>query len=93
MWTHPADVTGDARADMVALNSTSAWVMNSTGTVFGPPVQWSNSPFYGQIATLWGDVSGDGKADLIAINNLSIWVEQSTGVAFSAPAQWQSGPP
>jgi hypothetical protein len=78
---------------MVALSSGSAWAMNSTGTTFGTPVQWSNAPFYGQTGTLWGDVTGDGKVDLIAINNFSIWVEVSNGVSFAAPAQWLLGPP
>jgi VCBS repeat protein len=82
------DANGDAKVDLVALNWTSTWIITSTGSGFGPPTQWSNTPFYGLVGTLSGDVNGDHKVDLVAINPLSVWVAQSTGTALSAPAMW-----
>ena len=75
------DVNGDGKADLVAVNDGSTWVMLSTGSGFGAPTQWSSTPFFGTKATLVGDVNGDGKADLIAVNDGSTWVMLSTALA------------
>ncbi|MFI5286388.1 MAG: VCBS repeat-containing protein [Candidatus Dormiibacterota bacterium] len=83
-----ADVSGDGKADLVAVNSGSTFVMTSTGPGFAAPTGWSGTPFYGQQATLDGDVTGDRKADLIAINSTNAFVAPSTGTAWSAPALW-----
>ncbi len=77
--TFLADVNGDRKADLVAVNDDSVWVMLSTGTGFAPPVAWSTSLFYGNVTTTIGDVTGDGKADLIAINANSTWVMSLDG--------------
>jgi hypothetical protein len=62
--------------------------MTSTGGGFGPPTQWSGTPFYGLLATLSGDVNGDSKVDLIAINPTSVWVAMSIVPALAGPALW-----
>jgi FG-GAP-like repeat len=65
------DVTGDGRADLVAVNDNDTWVMLSTGSGFSAPAQWSGARFFGSKVTLLGDVTGDGRADLVAVNVFS----------------------
>ena len=77
-------MNGDGKADLVAVNNDSVWVMLSTGSGFGPPTEWSNVPFYGNLSTQVADVTGDGKADLVAQNSSSTWVMESTGTGFKA---------
>jgi hypothetical protein len=89
--TLAADVNGDGRADLVAVNDTSAWVMLSTGSSFSAPADWHEGAFYGSRATLACDVNGDGRADLVAVNDSSVWVMLSTGSGFSGPQLWSSG--
>ncbi len=81
---------GDGKADLIAVNDSSSWVMPSTGTGFAAPVAWSSSAFYGTKATLVADVNGDGKADLIAVNDNNTFVMLSTGTGFAAPVAWSS---
>jgi hypothetical protein len=97
--TLAVDVNGDGRADLVAVNDSSIWVMRSVPKVgfpglyeFSPPELWSTTPFYGSLVTLGGDVNGDGIGDLVAVNNGSTWVIKSTGTGFSAPTRWLSVP-
>jgi hypothetical protein len=86
------DVTGDGKADLIALNNSSTWILPSTGSGFGSPTLWSNLPFYGNMTTMAADVSGDGKVDLVAVNNGSTWVMTSTGAGFNSPAIWSNLP-
>ena len=93
--TQLADVTGDGRADAVAFDGTSVWVMvaNSTGNGFGPPTPWSSSLFYGEhdtFSTMLGDVTGDGKADAVAFDGTSAWVLVSNGSGFGPPTPWSN---
>jgi GH25 family lysozyme M1 (1,4-beta-N-acetylmuramidase) len=85
------DVNGDGKADLVAQNAESTWVMTSTGSAYAAPAKWSNVAFYGDTANHVGDVNGDGKADLVAQNAGSTWVMTSTGSGFSTPVNWSSG--
>jgi hypothetical protein len=66
------DVTGDGRADLLAVNDNDTWVMLSSGTGFSAPAQWSVEPFFGNKATLLGDITGDGRTDLVAVNVFSV---------------------
>jgi hypothetical protein len=86
------DVTGDGKADMVAVNAGQTLVMASTGTGFAGLAGWSNTPFYGTRGTFLADVNGDGKADLVAVNDSSVWVMPSTGTGFGPPVQWSHLP-
>jgi hypothetical protein len=91
--TQLADVNGDRKADAVAFDGSSVWVMLSTGSGFGPPTAWSNSNFWGthDVYSTWlGDVNGDNKADAVAFDGSSAWVMLSTGSGFGAPTQWSS---
>ncbi|MBJ7608075.1 MAG: hypothetical protein JF887_01405, partial [Candidatus Dormibacteraeota bacterium] len=62
------------KADLVAVNADSTYVMLSSGTAYGPPTRWSSTPFYGSKATLLGDVNKDASADLVAVNQDSTYV-------------------
>ncbi|MEO8899157.1 MAG: FG-GAP-like repeat-containing protein, partial [Candidatus Dormibacter sp.] len=87
------DVNGDGKADVIAVNGSTTYVMTSNGiSSFNPPQLWSNVAFSGGISTLVGDVNGDGKADLIAVNSTSVWVmtANSAGTAFNSPQKWSS---
>ncbi len=66
--TYLADVDGDGKADLVALNDDGVWVIRSTGSSFaGPPIRWWSSAFYGtRPSTFMGDIDGDGRADMVA---------------------------
>jgi hypothetical protein len=89
--TLAADVSGGGKADLIAVNDTSAWVMLSTGSSFSAPTDWHEGTFYGSRATLACDVTGDGRTDLVAVNDNSVWVMLSTGSGFSSPQLWSSG--
>jgi hypothetical protein len=81
-------VSGDGRADLVAVDNSSTWVIKSTGTGFSAPTPWLSVPFYGSRATILGDVSGNGANDLVAVNDASTYVAETTGSAFGAPSVW-----
>jgi len=68
------------------------FVMLSSGSGFGSPQDWSNTPFYGSRATLVCDVNGDGKADLVAVNDSATFVMLSSGSGFGSPQDWSNTP-
>jgi FG-GAP-like repeat len=96
--TELADVNGDGKADAVAFDGTSTWVMLSNGSGFGAPAQWSSNTLYGTIssslqvgATQLIDLNGDHKADAVAFDGTGgVWAMLSTGSGFGAPTQWSS---
>jgi hypothetical protein len=47
-----ADVSGDSRADLVAVNDTTTKVMTSNGSSLNGSSQWSLGAFYGTSATV-----------------------------------------
>jgi FG-GAP-like repeat/IPT/TIG domain len=81
------------RSDVAAVNSTSAYVMASSGSRFAAPGAWASGAFFGSVATLAGDLNHDGMTDLVAVNSNNVWVERSTGHSFSSPVAWSSGIP
>src|SRR5262249_28248971 len=85
-----ADINSDGKADLIAINGLSTWVMLSTGSGFSAPQLWSSTNFQGSVTTLAGDINGDGKADLIAVDAVdgaNNWAMTSTGTSFSPPFQ------
>jgi hypothetical protein len=86
-----ADVNGDGRTDLIAINQPNSYVMLSNGTSFNSPQEWSTESFYGTMATLAGDVNGDGKADVIAVNQNNVYVMLSSGSGFGTPQLWFDG--
>lgn len=86
-----ADLTGDGRADGIAVNTNGNYVALSTGTALGAVRQWSGA-FYGSRDTLVGDVNGDRRADAIAVNNAGLYVLLSNGSALTSWRAWLSVP-
>lgn len=64
-----ADVTGDGKADAIAVNDDRIWFRRSNGSSFSldkpnPNEQLTSSPFYGERGRFFfADVTGDKKAD------------------------------
>lgn len=84
-----ADVTGDGKADAIAVNDDRVWFRRSDGCKFGPNEQLTSTPFFGTVGTFFADVTGDLKADPIAINNDGILVRRSDD---SQRIRWSSEP-
>lgn len=86
------DVTGDGKADAVAVVNGSWYVARSTGTAFTAPALWVSShgvPTSGVTTyPLLGDVNGDGKQDAVSMAQNTWRVALSNGSAFSAPSNW-----
>jgi hypothetical protein len=90
--TQFADVTGDGKADAIAINTNGITVRPSNGTDFLPKETWSSVPYYGGIGTYFADVTGDGKADAIVVNTNGIVVRPSDGNEFLPNEVWSSYP-
>lgn len=96
--TFLADVTGDGRADGVAVNPGDIWVAASNGSTLATPRRWLGGGFFGDRGVFFADVNRDGRADGVAVNGDSVWVTLSQrpdsgfyGTSFSAPQRWRSG--
>lgn len=86
-----ADVTGDGRADAIAVNDDGIAVRPSTGSDFSLNNQrnWTNFVgYYGTRGTFFADVSGDGKGDAIVVNDNGVVVRTSDGSAFVNQQNW-----
>lgn len=91
-----ADVTGDGRADLIALSSTSGdlYVANAqAGGTFAPLLLWQKGFAPRASRYFASDVTGDGKADVIAFHfSSATWqVATSSGSAFGATSTWKTG--
>jgi hypothetical protein len=92
--THFADVTGDGKADFIAVDDAGIAVRVSNGSSFDAHTFWTNGPFWGERGTYFADVDGDGKADAIAVNNDGrVYVRRSNGVSFGPAELWLTGVP
>jgi hypothetical protein len=92
--TYFADVNGDLKADVIAVNSNAKIIVkSSSGNAFLNSEEWTEIPFFGDIGTYFADVTGDGKADAIAVNrNLRVTVRRSNGARFTANEEWTNIP-
>jgi hypothetical protein len=72
-----ADVTGDGKADAIAINDDLLAVRQSTGHDLAGNQVWAKPTFWGNRGTYFADLTADGKADAIAINDDSIWVRRA----------------
>jgi hypothetical protein len=88
--TFLADVNGDGKADLVAVNSTFVGVLLSTGSGFGPYQQWYAGSIGGAQGTLVGDIDGDGMSDIVLLDTNQISVMRSNGAGFYPPSVVQN---
>ena len=89
--THFADVTGDGRADSIAVDNDGVIVRRSTGAGFAQASNWTGGPYYAGRGNYFADVTGDGRADAIVVSGSGVTVRRSTGGSFSGNEAW-SGP-
>jgi hypothetical protein len=99
-WSDPRDVlqlkdvTGDGKADFVAIDHYNARVLQSTGTSFLEAGVW-NEGFDGEAGynaatpRLFEDMNGDGYMDLIAIGKNAWSFNYSSGYSFEGPVALQ----
>ncbi|QTA83608.1 Uncharacterized protein dnl_60210 [Desulfonema limicola] len=87
-----ADVTGDGKADIVAMHAASERfiVWKSSGVSFLPGAEWYNGPYsYPNYIFEVSDVNGDGIADVVGINpsdeRFIVWL--SDGKSFGADSR------
>src|SRR5579859_3312245 len=96
LGTQFADVTGDGKADAIAINVGTAGappagitVRRSDGSKFLANESWTTGPFSGgTLGTYFADVNGDGKADEIEVNSEGEYVRLSTGSSFDPAVKW-----
>jgi hypothetical protein len=86
-----ADLTGDGRADAIAVNDDTVTVRLNTGSNFGPNQDWTGGPFFGSRGTFFARVTGNSAA-AIAVNDNGIFVRRSTGSSFMPSEDWTGGP-
>jgi hypothetical protein len=90
--TYFADVTGDGRADAIAVNADKLIIRRASPTGFLLDELWTTEPFAGSQGTYFADVTGDGQADAIAVTAGNITVRPSTGTDFLSPQSWITDP-
>jgi hypothetical protein len=98
--TFLADVSGDAKADLVLINDTGIIVRraNTAGSPsFTAGNKYTGGPFWGTLETHVADVTGDCLADVIAINDNETYVRDAVPAppfveAGSFGPGWTLGP-
>jgi hypothetical protein len=90
--TNFADVDGDLRADLIAINAGSVMIRRSTGRGIMLPEETWDSAIYGRHGTFFADVTGDGAADAISVSEDSVIVRRSIPQShvFAASEIWLS---
>jgi len=92
-----ADVSGDGKADLVAIGERGVAVGLSTGDFFFTPTLWSRD--FGarqgwdpvRHPRVLADLNGDGRADLVGFGERAVIAALSTGQGFSEAAVWCDG--
>lgn len=83
--TYFADVTGDGKADAIAVSKARISVKPSNGNAFNSFIgnkPWTLGPFFGTKGIYFADVNGDGKADAISVSDDYVSVRLSDGAGF-----------
>jgi hypothetical protein len=92
-----ADVNGDGKDDIVAINNAGVYVGLSSGSSFGVQTQWTtgwgtnNGWGSSDYVRCFEDVNADGKEDLIGFGNAGVYVALSTGTSFGTQTLWNTG--
>jgi hypothetical protein len=89
-FTYLADVSGDGKDDIIALNQGKVDVALSTGFNFGAQTTWATSDLSGYNGAYFADVDGDYCADAITVGATTVDVRLSTRTSFKAPSAWLS---
>jgi FG-GAP-like repeat len=88
--TYFADLNGDKKADVIAVEENVIYVLLSTGTGFRPVTApedtWLKGDFGQMSASAVADVNGDGMADFIAVELDGVHVWLSDGSIFVVPS-------
>jgi hypothetical protein len=94
--TYFADVTGDHKADAIAVGDDGIKVRraNTSLNVFDAAEAWTPDLYFGGLGTYFADVTGDGKADAIAVNGAGVIVRRAnaTSTAFGPTEPWLPTP-
>jgi hypothetical protein len=96
LGTFFADVTGDGRADAIAVNDWGVTVRRAKLAQtplltwvavdgFGPNETWTSGAYYGKRGTLFADVTGDGRADAIVVTDYGVTVRSANRLCQYAP--------
>jgi hypothetical protein len=90
-----ADVTGDGRADAIAVNNwgvtvrRAKLVQTSVGWLpvdgFGSNETWTSGAYYGNRGTFFADVTGDGRADAIVVTDYGVTVRSANHLCQYTP--------
>jgi hypothetical protein len=93
-YVQAADISGDNKPDIVAVNSKGVVVLLGLGTgKFKPAVTYAASPTSYPVVVWLADVNGDGKPDIVTSNNdgtMSDLLNQGKGV-FGTATVFPSG--
>ena len=92
--TYVADVTGDGRADAIAVSRDGIVVQTSNGTTLANGRSIPGTGFIGAAgSTTFADVNGDGKADAIAVHEDGVWVRlENRSGGFDKAVNWSHDP-
>ncbi len=84
--TQFADVDGDGRSDLLAIDATGVNVSLSTGKAFVDAGNWTVLPWVGDVDTAFARVRGSPRSDTIVVNHDGVHSLPSTGHSF----EWNS---
>jgi hypothetical protein len=76
LFTYLADVSGDGKDDVIAINDGETDVALSRGFDFAPPTVWASENLSGYNGAYFADVDGDYRADAITVTstaNVGFW--------------------
>jgi len=95
--TQFADVTGERKASVIAINLSGITVRRPGEKHFERREEWSNGPYFGTDVSshqniYFADVDGDAKADAIVSNPTGISVSLSDGTQFQRNDVWTREP-
>jgi hypothetical protein len=90
LFTYLADLTGDGKDDLIAINPNEIDVGVSTGTRFREQEKWAAGTVVGNNGLYFADVDGDYCADAITVGDTNVVVRLSTKLKFGAATPWLS---
>jgi hypothetical protein len=80
--TQFADVDGDGRADLVAIDGNGVWIGLSNGSAFADAGNWTAVVWNGDLGTAFAPIRGSGRSDAIGVQVNGVHSLPSTGQYF-----------